>query len=66
MVMINIPMTVAVRPEKAGYSAALLVTQARTPQAWPRGRHTGPMATQDRTVRFAVNQASPPREVALR
>jgi hypothetical protein len=64
MVTINIPTTVAMRPEKAVRSADFLLVAP--PQAWPRGRHIGPMSTQNRTVRFAVNQASPPREVALR
>jgi hypothetical protein len=64
--------TATARPKHAGLDRALpfapsvLPGGGVTPKVWPPAGHVVLMPIQRRTDRFARNQESPPREVALR
>ena len=72
MVNASIVTADAARPKYAGLDRALPFALSVvpgggvTPQVWPLAGHVVLMPIQRRTDRFARNQESPPREVALR
>lgn len=72
MVIASITTTAATRPKHAGFECAspflpsVVAADGVKPHVWPLAGRVVPMPVQDRTVRYAVNQESPPREVVLR
>ena len=69
MVIASIMTAASARPRYAGFGRTVpsVVPAGRvTPHVWALAGRVGPMPTQGRAVRFAVNQTSPPREVILR
>ena len=69
MVIASIMTAAAVRPKYAGFGRAVpsvVPGGGMTPHVWPLAGRIVPMPAQGRAVRFAVNQASPPREVVFR
>jgi hypothetical protein len=64
----TISTTATSRPATAGFDARQPFGRRSgvLTGAWVPAPHIAPMSALDRTVRFVVNQASPPREVILR